>query len=55
MNQGVTMRRLALTDDISPPPAPPARSPGHEAPPAMTDKADPDLRFAMCFPDVYEI
>ena len=55
MNQGVTMRRLALTDDILMKIEKPARYIGNEVNSAMKDKADVDIRFAMCFPDVYEI
>ena len=43
------MRRLALTDDILMKIEKPARYIGNEV------KADVDIRFAMCFPDVYEI
>ena len=53
MNQGVTMRRLALTDDILMKIEKPARYIGNEVNSVMKDKAD--IRFAMCFPDVYEI
>ena len=55
MNQGVTMRRLALTDDILMKIEKPARYIGTEVNSVMKDKADVDIRFAMCFPDVYEI
>ena len=55
MNQGVTMRRLALTDDILMKIEKPARYIGNEVNSVMKDKADVDIRFAMCFPDVYEI
>ena len=50
MNQGVTMRRLALTDDILMKIEKPARYIGNEVNSVMKD-----IRFAMCFPDVYEI
>ena len=53
MNQGVTMRRLALTDDILMKVEKPARYIGNEVNSVMKDKADVDIRFAMCFPDVY--
>ena len=33
----------------------PARYIGNEVNSVMKDKADVDIRFAMCFPDVYEI
>ena len=55
MNQGVTMRRLALTDDILMKIEKPARYIGNKVNSVMKDKADVDIRFAMCFPDVYEI
>ena len=55
MNQGVTMRRLALTDDILMKIEKPARYIANEVNSGMKDKADVDIRFAMCFPDVYEI
>ena len=55
MNQGVTMRRLALTDEILLTIDKPARYIGNEVNSVMKDKADVDIRFAMCFPDVYEI
>ena len=55
MNQGVTMRRLALTDDILMKIEKPARYIGNEVNSVKKDKADVDIRFAMCFPDVYEI
>ena len=55
MNQGVTMRRLALTDDILMKIEKPARYIGNEVNSVMKDIADVDIRFAMCFPDVYEI
>lgn len=55
MNQGVTMRRLALTDDILMKIEKPARYIGNEVNSVMKDKTDVDIRFAMCFPDVYEI
>lgn len=55
MNQGVTMRRLALTDDILMKIEKPARYIGNEVNSVMKDKEDVDIRFAMCFPDVYEI
>lgn len=49
------MRRLALTDDILMKIEKPARYIGNEVNSVMKDKADVDIRFAMCFPDVYEI
>lgn len=49
------MRRLALTDDILMKIEKPARYIGNEVNSVMKDKEDVDIRFAMCFPDVYEI
>lgn len=49
------MRRLVLTDDILMKIEKPARYIGNEVNSVMKDKADVDIRFAMCFPDVYEI
>ena len=49
------MRRLALTDDILMKIEKPARYIGNEVNSVMKDKVDVDIRFAMCFPDVYEI
>ena len=49
MNQGVTMRRLALTDDILMKIEKPARYIGNEVNSVMKDKTDVDIRFAMCF------
>ena len=49
------MRRLALTDDILMKIEKPARYIGNEVNSVMKDKADVDIRFAMCFPDVYGI
>ena len=50
MNQGVTMRRLALTDDILMKIEKPARYIGNEVNSVMKDKADVDICVAMCFP-----
>ena len=49
------MRRLALTDDILMKIEKPARYIGNEVNSVMKDKADVDIGFAMCFPDVYKI
>ena len=51
-NQGVTMRKLALTDDILMKIEKPARYIGNEVNSVMKDKTKVDIRFAMCFPDV---
>ena len=49
------MRRLALSDDILMKVEKPARYIGNEVNSVMKDKDQVDIRFAMCFPDVYEI
>ena len=49
------MRKLALTDDILMKIEKPARYIGNEVNSVMKDKTKVDIRFAMCFPDVYEI
>ena len=49
------MRKLALSDDILLRIEKPARYIGNEVNSVMKDKKDIDVRFAMCFPDVYEI
>jgi len=49
------MRKLALTDDILLKIEKPARYIGNEINSVMKDKDSIDIRFAMCFPDVYEI
>ena len=46
---------LALSDDILMRIDKPARYIGHEYNAVIKDKADVDVRFCMCFPDVYEI
>lgn len=51
-NQGETMRKLALTDDILLKIEKPARYIGHEVNSVMKDKKAVDIRFAMCFPEV---
>lgn len=48
-------RKLALSDDILMKIEKPARYIGGEVNSVMKDKQDVDIRFAMCFPDVYEI
>ncbi len=47
--------KLALSDDILMKVEKPARYIGNEYNAVVKDKADVDIRFAMCFPDVYEI
>ena len=49
------MRKLALSDDILLKVEKPARYTGGEVNSVMKDKNQVDIRFAMCFPDVYEI
>ena len=49
------MRKLALSDDILLNIEKPARYIGDEVNSVMKDKNKVDIRFAMCFPDVYEI
>ena len=49
------MRKLALTDDILLKIEKPARYIGNEVNSVMKDKKKVAIRFAMCFPDVYEI
>ena len=49
------MRKLALSDEILLSVQQPARYIGNEMNMAVKDPAAVDIRFAMCFPDVYEI
>ena len=49
------MRKLALNDEILLKIEKPARYIGNEVNSLMKDKNEVDIRFAMCFPDVYEI
>ena len=49
------MRNLALSDEILLKVEKPARYIGNEVNSVMKDKQDISVRFAMCFPDVYEI
>lgn len=49
------MRKLALSDEILMTIEKPARYIGGEVNAVMKDKEKVDIRFAMCFPDVYEI
>ena len=49
------MRKLALSDDILLQIEKPARYIGGEINSVMKDPSEVDIRFAMCFPDVYEI
>ena len=49
------MRNLALNDDILLKIEKPARYIGNEVNSVMKNKDEVDIRFAMCFPEVYEI
>lgn len=49
------MRKLALNDEILLNIEKPARYIGNEVNSVMKDKDQVDIRFAMCFPDVYEL
>ncbi len=49
------MRKQALSDEILGKIEKPARYIGNEVNAVMKDPADVDIRFCMCFPDVYEI
>ena len=49
------MRKLALNDEILLSIQQPARYIGGEVNTVIKDPAKADIRFAMCFPDVYEI
>ncbi len=49
------MRQLALSDEILMKIEKPARYIGHEINSVVKDKNAVDIRFCMCFPDVYEI
>lgn len=49
------MRKLALNDEILLKIEKPARYIGNEVNSVMKDLEKVDIRFAMCFPDVYEI
>ena len=54
-NERRNMRKLALSDEILLKIEKPARYIGNEVNSVMKDKNEVDIRFAMCFPDVYEI
>ena len=49
------MRKLALSDEILLSVQQPARYLGNEMNVIVKDPSKVDIRFAMCFPDVYEI
>ena len=48
------MRKLALSDEILMSISQPARYIGQEINMVKKDPSKVDIRFAMCFPDVYE-
>ena len=48
------MRKLALNDDILLKVEKPARYIGNEVNSVNKDSSKVDIRFAMCFPDVYD-
>ena len=54
-NERRNMRKLALNDEILLKIEKPARYIGNEVNSVMKNKNEVDVRFAMCFPDVYEI
>ena len=49
------MKRLALSDEILLTIEKPARYIGNEINSIQKEKKDVNIRFVMCFPDVYEI
>lgn len=51
----ITMRKLALSDEVLLSVQQPARYIGNEVNMVVKDPEKVDVRFAMCFPDVYEI
>lgn len=51
----INMRKLALSDEILMQVEKPARYIGNEVNSVVKDKNNVAIRFAMCFPDVYEI
>lgn len=53
--EDLTGGQLALSDDILMKIEKPARYIGHEVNSVVKDKNKVDIRFVMCFPDVYEI
>ena len=55
MDLGAVMRKLALSDDILLKVEKPARYIGNEINSVVKNKEEIAVRFAMCFPDVYEI
>lgn len=56
MKKGVyQVRKLALSDEILLKVEKPARYIGNEINSVMKDKSQVEIKFAMCFPDVYEL
>ena len=55
VERGNRMRKLALSDEILLTVEKPARYIGNEYNMVVKDKDSVDIRFCMCFPDVYEI
>ncbi len=55
LEKGKNMRKLALSDEILMQIEKPARYIGNEVNSVTKDAGKVDVRFAMCFPDVYEI
>ena len=49
------MRKLALSDEILMQVEKPARYIGNEVNAVMKNKDEVQVRFAMCFPDVYDL
>lgn len=54
-NERITMRKLALDDEILLTIEKPARYIGNEINMITKDKKDIDVRVAICFPDVSEV
>ena len=55
VKKGTKMRKLALSDEILLSVQQPARYIGGEVNSVVKDPSRVDIRFCMCFPDVYEI
>ena len=54
IRKGLDMKKLALSDEILMSISQPARYIGQEINMVKKDPSKVDIRFAMCFPDVYE-
>ena len=50
-----SMRKLALSDELLLSVQKPARYLGNEANAVYKDRSEVEIRFVMCFPDVYEV